>query len=77
VTALPPTAEPGQPLPALVEFRSAAPVVCLADHAAGLVVIAAGVWPALRLALAPEVALELSLHLVSRVKDLAQDRRSP
>jgi hypothetical protein len=71
-----PPSEPGQPLPTIFEFKAAAPITVHADHATGLLVIAAAIWPALRLVLAPEVALELSLHLVSRVRDLRHDRRS-
>jgi hypothetical protein len=70
MTALPPTTEPGEPLPAVVEFKAALPILVEADHQAGLIEVRAAIWPALRLILPPEVALELSLHLVSRVRDL-------
>jgi hypothetical protein len=67
MTALPPTVEPGESLPMIAEIRWALPVRVLADHHAGLIVLELTVWPPARLILAPEVALELSLHLVSLV----------
>ena len=70
-------AEPGQPLPCTFEVREpiATPIALrvLTDPEHGLVEIVLGV-SALRFILAPEVALELSLHLVSRVNDLRHSR---
>jgi hypothetical protein len=75
VTGLPPAAEPGAPLPLMVDVRSAVAVVVNADHEAGRLVIRPATWPWCRIMIAPEVALELALHLVSRVADLSHGRR--
>jgi hypothetical protein len=74
VTALPPASEPGQPLPVMVDVKSAVAVVVHADPDTGLLVIRPAAWPWCRIMVAPEVALELALHLVSRVADLSRRR---
>jgi hypothetical protein len=75
VTALPPATEPGGPLPVMVDVRSAVAVVVNADAETGLIIITPAGWPWLKIAMPVEVALELSLHIVSRVSDLSHGRR--
>jgi hypothetical protein len=75
MTGLPPAAEPGQPLPIMVDVRSAVAIVVNADPGTGLIVITPAGWPWLKIAMPVEIALELSLHIVSRVSDLSHGRR--
>ena len=68
-------ADPGQPLPIVFEIKTAAAIRVATDPTSGLIVVELAAWPACRMLVAPEVALELSLHLVSRVNDLTHGRR--
>jgi hypothetical protein len=70
-------AELGEPLVVVIEHKAAVPIAVLADVLSGNIVIRPINWPWLRLVLPVETALELSLHLVSRVSDLSHNRRRP
>jgi hypothetical protein len=74
-TDIAPPTPPGQPLPVIIECKAAVAVVVNADHDTGLLVLTPAGWPWLRIIIAPEVALDLSLHIVSRINDLRHDRR--
>jgi hypothetical protein len=63
------------PLPAVLEARGAVALDAAADHDAGLVSIVARVWPWAKIALAPEIALELARRLVVEVAALSRPPR--
>jgi hypothetical protein len=63
-------ADPGQPLPCIFEIKTGAAIRVATDPTSGLIVVSLAAWPLCRMLVAPEVTLELSLHLVSRVNDL-------
>jgi hypothetical protein len=74
------TAQDGDngPLPAVFEARGAIAIGTAADHDAGFVSIVARAWPWAKIALAPEIALELARRLVVEVAALSRPpRRRP
>jgi hypothetical protein len=62
-------------LRAVFEARGAIAFDATADHNAGLVTLLARAWPWARIALAPEVALELARRLVVEVAALSRPPR--
>jgi hypothetical protein len=65
----------GGPLPVVLEARGMLALDAAADHNAGLVTLVARAWPWARIALAPEVALEMARQLVRAVGDLTRGPR--
>ena len=65
-----PLSEPGNPLPVAFEIKSGAALRVVTDPASGLLIVELAACPSCRMVIAPEVALDLALHLVSRVADL-------
>jgi hypothetical protein len=77
-TTMPGPSEPGNPLPVLIELEaSPAALRVFADTESGLVRIEWAAWSRAGISMAPEVALELALYLVSRANDLRQHGGRP
>jgi hypothetical protein len=64
------------PLPAVFEAQGAIVLDAAADHSSGLITILARAWPWAKIAMAPEVALELARRLVVETADLSRPTRS-
>jgi hypothetical protein len=62
------------PLPALFSAQGAIVLDAIPDQEDGLVVLMARAWPWAKIAMAPEVALELARRMVVAVADLTPYR---
>jgi hypothetical protein len=65
---------PGQALLATVDTEIGASIAVSADHETGPVTIQLAARPSVKMPAAPEIPPDLSLHLMSRIDHLRQDR---